>query len=104
MKRTYNILLALLLAAGLHSATQAQDDIYPAKPYTGHLFITGGTVHVGNGQVIDNATIEVNDGKIVKIGTNITPAGDAKTIGEAGWSKRESRLRIATSPAKFTAF
>jgi imidazolonepropionase-like amidohydrolase len=84
MQKTYNILLALLLTAGLHSTTQAQDDIYPAKPYTGRLFITGGTIHIGNGQVIENGTIEVNDGKIIKIGTDVTPTGDAKTIDAKG--------------------
>jgi len=84
MQRTYHLLLALLLTAGLHSTTQAQDDIYPAKPYTGRLFITGGTIHVGNGQVIENGTIEINDGKIIKIGNDIQPGGDAKTIDAKG--------------------
>ena len=46
----------------------AQDDVYPAKPFTGRLFITNGNVHVGNGQVIENATIEINNGKIVQVG------------------------------------
>ena len=84
MQRTLNILLALLLAAGLHSATYAQDDVYPAKPYTGHLFITGGTIHVGNGQVIENGTIEVNNGKIVRVGADIQPSGDAKVVDAKG--------------------
>ena len=85
MKRTYNLLFALLLAAGLHNTTFAQDDIYPAKPFMGHLFITGGTIHVGNGQVIDNGTIEVNNGKIVAIGANVTVSGsDAKVVDAKG--------------------
>ncbi len=67
------------------TASKAQDDVYPAKAYLGHLFITGGTVHVGNGQVIDNATIEVNNGKIVKIGADVTPTGsDAKIVDAKG--------------------
>src|SRR5580692_10368023 len=67
------------------TAGQAQDDVYPAKPYPGHLYITGGTVHVGNGQVIDNATIEVNNGKIVKVGADVAPGGsDAKIIDAKG--------------------
>jgi imidazolonepropionase-like amidohydrolase len=84
MKRTYNILLALLLTAGLHSTTQAQDDIYPAKPYTGRLIITGGTIHVGNGQVIENGTIEISDGKIIKIGNDVQPGGNANVIDARG--------------------
>jgi imidazolonepropionase-like amidohydrolase len=64
---------------------RAQDDVLPAKPYLGHLFITGGTIHVGNGQVIENGTIEVNNGKIVKVGADVTPGGgDAKVVDAKG--------------------
>jgi imidazolonepropionase-like amidohydrolase len=85
MQRTYNLLFALLLAAGLHNTILAQDDVYPAKPYAGKLFITGGTIHVGNGQVIDNGTIEVENGKIVAIGANVTASGsDVKVVDAKG--------------------
>src|SRR5579872_5495244 len=77
MKLSYKFFFAFLLTA---VSAVAQDDIYPAKPYTGRLFITGGTVHIGNGQVVDNATIEVNNGKIVRIGADVQPAGDAKIV------------------------
>jgi imidazolonepropionase-like amidohydrolase len=63
----------------------AQDDVYPAKPFTGRLFITNGNVHVGNGQVIENATIEINNGKIIQVGQNITiPQGDVKVVDAKG--------------------
>src|SRR5271170_4335769 len=63
----------------------AQDDVYPAKPFAGRLFITNGNVHVGNGQVIENATIEINNGKIIQVGQNITvPQGDAKVVDAKG--------------------
>ena len=81
MKLSYKLLLLSLLAA---ATVRAQDDVYPAKPYTGRLFITGGTVHVGNGQVIDNATIEVNNGKIIRIGADVQPSGDAKVVDAKG--------------------
>jgi len=82
MKRLYIFTALLLLAL---TATRAQDDVPPAKPYLGRLFITGGTVHVGNGQVLENATIEVNNGKIVKIGADVTPSGsDAKVVDAKG--------------------
>lgn len=81
MKRLIIFILSLLTLG----IARAQDDVYPAKPYMGHLYITGGTVHVGNGQVIDNATIEVNNGKIIKVGTDVTPGGtDAKIIDAKG--------------------
>ena len=75
MKRLYILTVSLLAL----TVARAQDDVYPAKPYPGHLFITGGTVHVGNGQIIDNATIEVNNGKIVKIGADVTPTAGSDT-------------------------
>jgi imidazolonepropionase-like amidohydrolase len=66
-------------------AARAQDDVYPAKPYAGKLFITGGTVHVGNGQVLEGATIEVDNGKIVRIGVDVpAPSGDARVIDAKG--------------------
>jgi len=78
------ITFTLLLAAALGITAKAQDDVYPAQPYMGRLFITGGTIHVGNGQVIDNGTIEVNNGKIIRVGADIQPSGDAKTIDAKG--------------------
>jgi len=78
------ITFTLLLASALGTTAKAQDDVYPAQPYMGRLFITGGTIHVGNGQVIDNGTIEVNNGKIIRVGADIQPSGDAKTIDAKG--------------------
>ncbi len=60
---------------------KAQDDVYPAPAQKGTIYITNATIHVGNGQVIDNGTIEIKDGKITKVGTGITASGtivDAK--------------------------
>ena len=73
MKLLTILCLPLLLLA---STARAQDDVYPAKPYAGRLIITGGTIHVGNGQVIENGVIEVNNGKIVSVGTS-APANTA---------------------------
>jgi len=63
----------------------AQDDVYPAKPYAGKLFIINANIHVGNGQVIENATIEIENGKIVQVGQNVAVVqGDSKTIDAKG--------------------
>lgn len=63
----------------------AQDDIYPAKPYNGLLFIKNATIHIGNGQVVENGTIEVNAGKIVRVGKDIAiPADDVKVFDAKG--------------------
>ena len=81
MKKILSIIISLLV---LNTLT-AQDDVFPAKEYKGQLFIKNGTVHVGNGQVIENCTIQVNNGKIVKIGPNLPiPADDVKVINAEG--------------------
>jgi imidazolonepropionase-like amidohydrolase len=41
-------------------------------------------VHVGNGQVLNNATIVVTNGKISAIGNNVTAPAGAKTINAQG--------------------
>jgi imidazolonepropionase-like amidohydrolase len=76
--------LSAVLLLGLSMATRAQDDVLPAPPYKGKLYITGGTVHVGNGQVLENATIEVDNGKIVRVGTDISAAAGAKVVDAKG--------------------
>lgn len=63
----------------------AQETIYPAPEYKGLLFIKNGTVHTGNGQVLTNATIQVSNGKIEKIGTNLPiPVDDVKVFDATG--------------------
>jgi imidazolonepropionase-like amidohydrolase len=67
------------------SALSAQDDVYPAKEYKGLLFITHGTIHVGNGQVIENGSIKINNGKIEQVGQNLPiPADNVKVIDVKG--------------------
>jgi imidazolonepropionase-like amidohydrolase len=67
------------------SAGRAQDDVYPAKPYNGMLIIKNGTIHVGNGQVIENGSIEVKADKITRVGANIpVPVDDVKVFDAQG--------------------
>ena len=80
--RKYYIPLLALLCAGTMAKGQA--DIYPAAPEKGKIFITGGTVHVGNGQVIENAGIEIDNGKIVQIGQGLTPGAGDKVVDAKG--------------------
>jgi imidazolonepropionase-like amidohydrolase len=82
MKKILYTLTALL---ALSNFANAQESVYPAKDYKGLLFITNGTVHIGNGTVLENATIKVNKGKIVEVGTNIAiPADDASVFNAKG--------------------
>ncbi|MCY7410566.1 MAG: amidohydrolase family protein [Chitinophagales bacterium] len=59
--------------------------IVPAPAQSKPIIIRGGTVHVGNGQVIDNCTILIQDGKIVSLTTNDpNVAGDFISINAKG--------------------
>jgi len=70
MKRSilsiWGLLLGTILAYG-------QATISPAPPQTKPVIISGATIHVGNGQVINNGYIAFDKGKITAIGEG-TPA------------------------------
>ena len=82
MKKIFSTITAVLLVTCF---MQAQEVVYPTKEYRGRLFITNGTVHIGNGTVLENATVEVNNGKIVNVGAGITVSGsDSKVVDAKG--------------------
>ena len=82
MKRIIYILSSLLLLSGIATA---QENIYPVKAQKGLLFLKNGTVHVGNGTVIENATVKINNGKIEEVGAGITiPSGGAQVLDVTG--------------------
>ena len=78
MKKIILNLLALFSVVAIN----AQESVYPAKKQEGPVYIMNGTVHVGNGQVLNNTSIEIKEGKITAIGSNITPAAGA-TVADA---------------------
>src|SRR5215207_792166 len=77
-------IISSLLFFGFLAAVQAQETVYPAPKQTGATVITNATVHVGNGQVLNNASIVMKDGKITAVGTNVTPPAGAQTINAQG--------------------
>lgn len=80
MKKYILIFIAFATAA----AGFAQENVYPAKKQEKAIFIANGTVHVGNGTVLNNTSVEINEGKIVNIGSGITPSSNAVTIDAKG--------------------
>lgn len=81
MKKILTLLMLTLFLGNAFS----QETVYPAPAQKGNFYIKGGTVHVGNGQIISNATIQVTDGKIVAIGSTLSiPSGDVKVIDASG--------------------
>ena len=82
MQKIFYIIQLLFLSV---SIVQAQDDVYPAPAQKGIMYIKNATIHVGNGQVISNGIIKIQDGKITEVGTNVTiPSGDIKIIDAKG--------------------
>ncbi|MEO5909996.1 MAG: amidohydrolase family protein [Pelobium sp.] len=64
MKKFIYQFLALSIAT---TAAFAQATISPAKKQSGTIAIVGGTIHVGNGKVIQNGTIIFSNGKITSV-------------------------------------
>jgi len=62
----------------------SQANVYPAPPQKGTTVITHATVHTGNGQVIENASILITDGKIAAVGKNISAPAGATIVNANG--------------------
>lgn len=79
IKRSTFFLVLMLLFAW-----QAKAQIpVPAKAQSQPVVVQGGIIHVGNGQVVNNADIRFEKGMITEVGTNISTAG-AKVIDAKG--------------------
>ncbi len=53
----------------------AQETILPALPQKETIALTNATIHVGNGQVINNGTVVFKNGKITEVGAAAATAG-----------------------------
>lgn len=74
-----NIFAILMLASfGLY----AQETMHPSPAQSKKIVISGGTLHIGNGQVIENGTLSIEKGKI-KIETAAV-TGDVERIDATG--------------------
>lgn len=72
MKKIF--LASLFSASVLYAGAQA--NILPAEKQKTPIVITNATIHKGNGEVVENASIVIVDGKIKEIGKNVSvPAG-----------------------------
>ncbi len=73
-------IFALLMLASL--GLNAQETMHPSPAQTKKIVISGGTLHIGNGQVIENGTLSIEKGKI-KIETGAV-TGDVERIDATG--------------------
>lgn len=65
MKKIFIYVLFIIYS----SATFSQDDVYPAKENNEIIYIKNATIHIGNGQIIENGTIKIVGSKIERVGT-----------------------------------
>lgn len=80
MKKIFLSIASLCFLLQIH----AQETVYPAAAQKGSTVITNATVHVGNGQVIKNASVVITNGKIAAVGTNVTVPAGATTVNAQG--------------------
>lgn len=80
-----DILLVFLFFLSVVITAYGQPNLIPAKPQQQPITITGATIHVGNGIVINNGYITFADGKIVATGEgNPAVLANATVINATG--------------------
>ncbi|HWI93359.1 MAG TPA: amidohydrolase family protein [Flavisolibacter sp.] len=79
MKKIFFSILSFAFLAG-----NAQSNVYPAPKQSQPIAITGAIVHIGNGQVLNNATVVMEGGKITAVGTNVQIPAGAQRIEAQG--------------------
>lgn len=77
-------ILLSILALCVITTGFSQETIYPAPKQSKPIVVTNATVHVGNGQVIENASIVIVDGKISAVGKDVSVPAGATTVDAKG--------------------
>lgn len=72
----------LILATGL--CLQAQENIYPVPAHKGITAITGASIHIGNGTVLNSGTLLITDDKITGVGESLSVPSNATIINATG--------------------
>jgi imidazolonepropionase-like amidohydrolase len=64
MKRVF---FTILMGSWMITKVSAQENVYPAPAQTQTIALTNATIHVGNGQVIENGMVVISGGKIADV-------------------------------------
>ena len=83
MNKQFTLTIALLLFA-LTNVVQAQSVPTPGEPQQGAILFTNATIHVGNGQIIENGSLLFTDGKITAIGNDFAREASTQEIDATG--------------------
>ena len=85
MKKVFKLITSVLIVtATFNTAGFSQPTNYPAPVNSDICFIIHATIHVGNGKIINDGTIQINKGKIEKIGIGIPVPADVKVFDVKG--------------------
>ncbi len=77
-------ILLIITIISLNKISVGQDNISPAPFLTGVSFIKNATVHTATGQVLQNTSIQINNGKIEKISGNLIAPSNAVITDATG--------------------
>ncbi len=72
------VISGIVLVAG------AQSNVLPAEKQKTPIVITNATIHKGNGEVLENASIVIVDGKITAVGKNVSVPAGAEMVDAKG--------------------
>ena len=78
MKNIFTILFLITI-----TKTFSQANVLPAPAQSGVVQLAHGTVHIGNGEVIEDGMVAFSDGKIINVG-KYAPLADGKMIDCTG--------------------
>ena len=76
------IFLSILIGGALFA--HSQSNILPAEKQTKPIVIQNATIHTGTGEVLEQATIVITNGKITAVGKNVTVPAGAEVVDAAG--------------------
>ncbi len=76
--------IILFIFSLLSSGLFAQENMHPAPAQTKKIVITGATVHVGNGQVLEKGIVSIENGKIKLESVTPTPSSELEIIDATG--------------------
>ena len=82
-KNNYKYIISFVLVL-ICASVYAQPEIYPAKKQSQTIRIDGATIHIGNGEYLENATVSFEDGLITYVGTTASAPNAQEVIDAKG--------------------
>lgn len=78
------ILYCLIFSTPFIQTVFGQENMHPAPPQKNTIALVNGTIHIGNGQVIENGMVVFNNGKITQVSSTVSVVANAQVIDMQG--------------------